>query len=188
MNFYPSWIHRIPEMIEALGLLTVERIDRPTVESLFDLRKTAAFHLLRRLGAERCGNSLVIGRAHLMARLREMQEHPDWCWERQRRAAVRARVENLHPTRRRSVIQVDARLRSQIDQLAAGGLPDTIQFGPGCLIIRCCSMEHLVEQLVLVAKALDTDYETIRIGVESTSARKPAEREHATTRSSSQAG
>ena len=42
--------------------------------------KTAAFHLLRRFGAERCGNPLAISRARLMARLRETQEHPDWRW------------------------------------------------------------------------------------------------------------
>jgi hypothetical protein len=59
MNLYPSWIHRIPEMIEALKLHPGERVDRRTVENLFDLRKTAAFYLLRRLGAERCGKSLV---------------------------------------------------------------------------------------------------------------------------------
>ena len=70
MNHYPSWIQRIPEMIEALESHAADRVDRRTVGELFDLRKTAAFHLLRRFGAERCGNSLAIGRARLMARLR----------------------------------------------------------------------------------------------------------------------
>jgi hypothetical protein len=51
MNLYPSWIHRIPEMIEALKLHPGERVDRQTVENLFDLRKTAAFYLLRCSGA-----------------------------------------------------------------------------------------------------------------------------------------
>ena len=53
MNHYPSWIQRIPEMIEALELHAADRVDRQTVGELFDLRKTAAFHLLRRFGAER---------------------------------------------------------------------------------------------------------------------------------------
>ena|ERR1035438_9661025 len=78
MNSYPSWIHRIPEMIEALALLDREWVDRQLVESVFDLRKTAGFHLLRRMGAQRCGNSLVIGRGPLMARLREAHENHDW--------------------------------------------------------------------------------------------------------------
>ena len=58
MNSYPSWIQRIPAMIEALGLLDRDWIDRQLAEHIFDLRKTATFHLLRRLGAQRCGNSL----------------------------------------------------------------------------------------------------------------------------------
>jgi hypothetical protein len=42
MNTYPSWIHRIPKMIEALSLIDADRIDRQGAERLFDLRKTAA--------------------------------------------------------------------------------------------------------------------------------------------------
>src|ERR1035441_2774422 len=68
MNFYPSWIHRIPEMLEALALLPDERIDRRRAEELFDLRRSAAHELLRRLGAERCGNALAISRSTLIAR------------------------------------------------------------------------------------------------------------------------
>ena len=52
MNAYPSWIHRIPEMIETLSLLHTDRIDRELVEHIFDLRRTAAKQLLRRMGAE----------------------------------------------------------------------------------------------------------------------------------------
>jgi len=108
MNAYPSWIHRIPQMIETLALADRERIDRQTVERLFDLRKTAAFQLLRRMGAEPLGHSLAISRTLLMARLREAQEHPHWRWERARDtfwtwAADRARSPlrcNWSPVRR----------------------------------------------------------------------------------------
>ena len=68
MNSYPSWIHRIPEMLEVLALLPDERIDRRRAEELFDLRRSAAHELLRRLGAERCGNALAISRSTLIAR------------------------------------------------------------------------------------------------------------------------
>ncbi len=187
MNLYPSWIHRIPEMMEALALLHTDRLDRQMVESLFDLRKTAAFHLLRRLGAQRCGHSLVIGRACLMARLRELQEHPDWRWEREHRIQIGTRIDDLNPSRRRSLVSIDGALQQQIDHIAIAGLPDTIQFTPGCLTIRCRDMEHLMKQLVLVAKALDTDYEALQLRIESAPSRKPVDREHAAG-SGSQAG
>ena len=53
MNSYPSWFHRIPEMIETLALLDREWIDPQLAEPISDLRKTAACHLLRRIGAQR---------------------------------------------------------------------------------------------------------------------------------------
>ena len=112
MNAFPSWIHRIPEMIEILALTAVERIDRQAAERLFDLRATAAKALLRRMGAELCGHALVISRAVLMARLREAQEHPDWKWEAERRRAIRTRVEATRPEPpRRAVVPVTGDLR-----------------------------------------------------------------------------
>jgi hypothetical protein len=106
MNAFSSWIHRIPEMLEALALVTVDRIDRQTIEQFFDLRKTAAFYLLRRLGAERCGNSFVIARARLMARLRERQEHPDWRGESEQRIRIHVHIDQLRPCPRRSVVPI----------------------------------------------------------------------------------
>src|SRR5450631_3011201 len=167
MNSYPSWIHRIPEMLEVLALLPDERIDRRRAEELFDLRRSAAHELLRRFGAERHGNALAISRGKLMARLRELQEHPDWRWERERRGQIRARIEELRPHPRRSLVAAGVALQQQIHQTAVIGLPETIQFAPGCLFICCQSMEHLVEQLVLVAQSLDSNYEGMRLRVES---------------------
>jgi hypothetical protein len=188
MNSYPSWIHRIPEMLKALERVVADRLDRQAIEKLFDLRKTAAFHLLRRLGAERCGHSLVISRACLLARLRELQEHPDWRWERERRTRIRACIDELNPSPRRSLVPIGAALQQQLEHIAIAGLPDTIQFAPGSLTIRCRDMEHLVEQLVLAAKALDTDYEAMQLRVESAPARKPTDSEHAAARFRSHAG
>ena len=122
-----------------------------------------------------------------MARLRELQEHPDWRWERERRIQIRTRIDDLNPRRRHSLVSIDAALQQQIVRIAIAGLPETIQLAPGCLTIRCRDMEHLMKQLVLIANALDTDYEALQLRIESGPARKPVDREHA-ARSGSQAG
>jgi hypothetical protein len=173
MNSYPSWIQRIPEMIEALALLDREWIDRELAESIFDLRKTAAFHLLRRMGAQRCGNSLVIGRGLLMARLREAHENHDWNWESERRQSVQRRIESLETHRRRkSLVPVDAALAKQMKELSTAGLPGTVQLTPGVLTIRCNDMEDLLRQLVLLARTVDTDYENLRALIEAPVSRR----------------
>ena len=173
MNTYPSWIHRIPEMIEALALLDREWIDRALVERIFDLRKTAAFHLQRRIGAQRCGNSLVISRGRLMARLREAQENHNWRWESERRQAVQRRIESLQTQRqRKSLVPVDDALAKQMQELRAAGLPGTIQLTAGLLTIHCDDIEDLLRQLVLLAKTADTDYERLRALIEAPVARR----------------
>jgi hypothetical protein len=173
MNAYPSWIHRIPEMIETLALADRERIDRQTVERLFDLRKTAAFQLLRRMGAEPVGHSLAISRTLLMARLWEAHEHPHWHWERERRSRIRERIDQLRPANRKSIVPVTPDLRERMEALAIGGLPESIRFDPGRLTITCRDLEHLVEQLVLVARSLDSDYATLKQRIEQPARKQP---------------
>jgi hypothetical protein len=182
MNAYPSWIHRIPEMIEALALADIERIDRQAAERLFDLRATAAKALLRRLGAEMCGHALVISRARLMSRLREALEHPDWKWEAERRRTIRHRVQATRPEpSRRSVVPVTGEFWKTLDQMGVPELPATIELLPGKVIIQCQNMEHLLQQLVQLAKTLDNDYETLQRLIEPAPARRPPGLETAST-------
>ena len=154
-------------MIETLARLDREWIDRQLAERVFDLRKTAAFHLLRRMGAQRCGNSLGISRDQLMARLHEAYEYRDWRWESERRQAVRDRIDCLESSsRRKSLVPIDATLEIQLEELRTAGLPDTIQLTEGLLTIRCNDMEDLLRQLVLLAKMADSDYEHLRTLIE----------------------
>jgi hypothetical protein len=96
------------------------------------------------------------------------------------RGSIRAWIDDLRPASRRSLVPTGTTLQKQIDQITILGLPDTIQFAPGSLSICCRNMEHLLEQLVLVAKALDTDYQALQQQIENVPTRKPVGREHAT--------
>jgi hypothetical protein len=174
MNAYPSWIHRIPEMIEILALTGAEHIDRQLVERLFDLRGTAAKALLRRMGAERCGHSFIINRGLLMARLREALENPDWQWEARRKQTIRDRIDSSCPQpRRHSVVPLSTALQKKLQDLTVASLPSTIRLLPGAVVIHCQGMEHLLEQLVLLAKTLDNDYETLQKRIEEIAVRRP---------------
>jgi hypothetical protein len=98
------------------------RFDADTLQMTFSTYfggsgEDAGWGMLRRLGADRCRNSLAISRGKLMARwriwpvsgirsasrcpraMREAQEHPDWRWERERR------IETLRPAPRKSKSQ-----------------------------------------------------------------------------------
>ena len=96
---------------------------------------------------------MIIRRGLLVARLREAQEHPDWKWEAIRRQAVHGRIDNCNAARPKSVVTVTSELQQQMENVAATGLPDTIRFSAGYVTITCRDLTHLVEQLVLLAKA-----------------------------------
>ena len=153
-------------MIETLALVDRERIDRQTAERLFDLRKTAAFQLLRHMGAEPVGHSLAISRTLLMARLREVQEHPQWRWERERRIRIRDRIDSLRVNNRKSLVPIDVALRQATETAEIDGLPATIQLSRGLLAIHCSDMQDLLGQLVLLAQAADRNYEDLRKQIE----------------------
>jgi hypothetical protein len=60
-------------------------------------------------------------------------------------------------------------------------MPATIELLPGQVIIHCQNMEHLLQQLVQLAKTLDNDYETLQRRVELAPLRRPAGLEMAAT-------
>lgn len=60
-----------------------------------------------------------------------------------------------------------------MEAVAISGLPESIRFEPGRLTITCRDLEHLMEQLVLVARSLDTDYETLKQQIEHSVRKQP---------------
>ncbi len=161
MHGYPSWLQRIPEMIEALGLIEAERIDRRVVERLFDLRRTAASELMRRLGAEQCGRCWIIGRGLLMARLREVQEHHEYQWETARRERVVRVIDEARRERRRAVVPVTAAELRRLGEITIDGLPKTVRIEPGQLRVSFDGMDDLLRQLMLLVQVIDNDFDAV---------------------------
>lgn len=161
MNRYPSWLQRIPEMIEALALVEAERIDRPLVEQLFDLRRTAAADLMRRMGAEQCGRCWVIGRGLLMARLREVQEHPEFQWETARRERVVQVIDDARRERRRAVVPVTGAELRRLNEMTIDGLPETVRIEPGQLRVSFDGMDDLLRQLMALIQVIDNDFDAV---------------------------
>ena len=152
---------RFPQRVETLALADVERIDRPLAERLFDLRRTAAADLLRRMGAEQCGRCWVIGRGLLMARLREMRENPDFRWEAERRERVAQAIEDLRRERRRAVVPVTEAEMERLRGLTVEGLPETIRVGPGQLVVSFAGMDDLLRQLMTLIQVIDNDFDAV---------------------------
>ena len=64
----PSWIHRLPQITQALEAPDAPPfLDRPAIERLFGLRRRQSIALLRRLGGYQVGKTFLVDRAVLLA-------------------------------------------------------------------------------------------------------------------------
>jgi len=78
------------------------------------------------------------------------------------------------------VVALAGEFQESLDRMCVPDLPTTIELVLGKVTIQCRNMEHLLEQLVQLAKALDNDYETIRCHIEQPISRRPVASEKAT--------
>jgi hypothetical protein len=62
---------------------------------------------------------------------------------------------------------------SNLHLLAGVGLPESIFVTPGRVTIECGDVEDLLGQLKLLAKALDDNYETLRLNMNPAPRRRP---------------
>lgn len=168
MNSYPSWIHRIPEILEALGNIETDLFDRQQIEQLFDLRRTAANDLLRRMGAVRVGNSYTISRRLLVARLKQAMRHPDYQVEIDRRLSVARQIGNFRRALAgRAKVEITKKDQQLLAQRSVASLPATVRIEPGRLELSCADMDDLLRQLLAVIQAIDSDYDRIQEIIES---------------------
>lgn len=148
LNSYTSWQRRIPAIIEQLAAAPAEFIDRKTIEKLTGLQRTAAGELLKRLGASQVGKSMGIGKGKLVARLRDMQESPEFTWVEEHRARVSEAIdEEALLQRARKVTAPRPKLR-EFDAIPG------VAIGDGVMTVSFTSPQDLVGKLFGFAQAI----------------------------------
>ena len=85
MPYKPYWLQRLPEIIERLRTLSVQAIDRPTFESIFQLRRRRAIELMHILGSHRGRRGFVLDRCALVGKLESFETVTQYHWEQQAR-------------------------------------------------------------------------------------------------------
>jgi hypothetical protein len=119
------------------------------------------------MGAQVAGNSFVISRGLLMARLREASEHPGWKFEVERRHRTSQQIAEMRREHSgRAKILISERQRQALSRQTSADLPDSIQICRGLLSIAPANMDDLMRQLMQLIKAIDNDYDAIRAAIE----------------------
>jgi hypothetical protein len=150
----PIWYIAIPNAIQTLEGSGFDMWDRTMVSTLLNVSTSTAVRAMRRFGAKRIGRQLVIDRAHLLNALSGIVKDSRF------RVAVET-MENRHrkiaalrppPSR---VIHSFEEPRTAVQTRPVSSLPDSILFEPGRCIIQAADGQSLMEQLLLIAGAIN---------------------------------
>lgn len=85
--YKPYWLQRLPEIVEKLRTVSVPIIDRPTFESIFQLRRRRAIELMHVLGSHRGRRGFVLDRCALVEKLESLDTVTQYRWEYQARVS-----------------------------------------------------------------------------------------------------
>jgi hypothetical protein len=155
----PSWIDRVPEILEVLESPNAPALlDRPAVEALFRLRRRQAIQLLGRLGGYKVGKTFLVPREAAIRFLRDPRRWSAAALERGRFERVRVALGEARQELDQRRISIPA--RQETFRLEFSGLPAGIQFETGKLTVLFDNPAELLERLFALAQALGNDYDT----------------------------
>ena len=139
-----AWLGHIETAKAVIEGDTRELWDSAAIQELFKAKsRTTAVTIMRRLGAELVGTSLMIHRRDLLAGLQRVQRTPAW-----QSITYYART---------------ARPRVIIPRIAlTAPLPPGVQLSPKCITIRGETFEEIFTNMMLLAQQLTIDEEAIR--------------------------
>jgi len=152
-----SWLPRLHVIRRTVTSSVRSHYDRRELETLFELQPRAAQKLTEMLPSVRVGTSRLIEREALVRFLDRVQEADD--------VAVlfdQIRTEKTLVARRR----IRSLVRRDLESVSLTSLPDSIQLSRGQLTISFDTVEQLAENLLLVARILESEGEELAAAYE----------------------
>ena len=147
-----SWLPRLHVIRRAVTNSVRSHYDRRELETLFELQPRAAQKLSEMLPSVRVGTSKLIEREVLVGFLDRVQEADDVAL-----LFDQMRAEKALASRRK----IRSLVRRDLEPVSLTSLPDAIQLSRGQLTIRFNTVEQLAENLLLVARILESEGEKL---------------------------
>lgn len=156
----PSWFIHLPEIINTLSDLAIPVVDRAICEKIFAVKRRRAITLMQHLGGYRSGNSVLLDRHDLIAKLRQLENSPEFHWERRRKEALAASLTELDRSHLAKTIRLP--VAPTVLQQQAQTLPACVSLEKGKLTVNFHRTEELFASLFALAQAGVNDFEGIR--------------------------
>jgi len=160
----PRWLLHIPQILDLLRDLSFPVVDRKMVESLFGVGRRRAIGLMEYFGGYRSGNTVLVDRLDLIARLEDVWEDPDTLKERNRKTRLADRLEAFR--RARKAISVVIPVEPSVWKRRFPNLPSGVSVTAGELTVKFSRTEELLQRLFEVAQAAANDFDAFQAAVE----------------------
>ena len=165
-----SWLATVAQIIESVENSSTPTFDRHTVGELFNLGRTAAANLLRRIpGAFPAGRTWMVHRRELLLWLYGIQREGRWESEARRRRRISRIVAAGDQRFQERKAEGGGALTTFSDpQMAVmrsttlDSLPPGITVGPGRIEIRFFGWEDMMFHLGALVTAIDRDHVRLR--------------------------
>lgn len=143
-----DWTPLLPQALAQLRAMTSKTVYRGTLEQLLKVHRRTAIRLMHEFGGERAGNTFLIDREVLIARLTERaapeEPSPSQVRRQHGEAAAFTFPDVRTPERR-----------------LAADLPAAIQIQTGSFVVETAGLEHLCAQLWVFLETCKDDREGV---------------------------
>ena len=156
----PNWLLHIPGIVGLLRDLTFPIVDRRMCESLFGVSRRRAITLMQHFGGYRSGNTVLVDRLDLIAKLEDLWASPQSLGERKRKARLADRLESLCRARKAASVLIPVAPQERTRRLP--DLPEGVAVGDGRLTVEFNSTEQLLQRLFDVAQAAANDFDAFQ--------------------------
>ncbi len=152
-----SWLPRLHVIRRTVSNSVRSHYDRHELETLFELQPRAAQKLIEMLPSVKVGTSRLVEREVLVNFLDRVQHAEDTG-----RLFEEIRGEKAVASGRK----VRSLVRSDLEPVSLSSLPESIQLGRGQLTITFNTIEQLAENLLLLARILESEGEEVAANYE----------------------
>lgn len=147
----PSWINRLPEVIQQLRERADPWVDRAALEELLGIGRRRAQQLLAQMAHRRVGASVVADREEAAAYLEQIAAGEAVDYEQRRRRRLWKELEAGPP---RLLVEVAGAEVRRIEREDFAGLPEGVDLAPGVITVRFRDPEEALRKLMALALAI----------------------------------
>lgn len=164
MPAQPAYFHRLTEALDVFRGLSLDWVDRRTLQETLGVSKTVAWRILRHCGAAQGpGNTLVCPRRDLIASLERLQQTGAYEQEIRRRDRLESQLGDLLAVARsRRIRLASPSLSGGLRDSRLANLPLGVDLSPSRLLIEFCSLEDFLQKIGAMVFALQNDFESVQ--------------------------